>query len=1009
MRNKLRKYALDNYLSMLMALAFSVYSIGLQAATNLQLKPNIPTYFRHVSVQQGLSQVTVADILQDKSGFMWFATQNGINRFDGYEFIQYKRDKLFEGVGPIGDYAYKLALDDETSDIWVATSGGLSRYLYQQDRFKHYDLIGADGERRYIVTTVVFDRSGQMWVGTRHGLFRYQKSSDSFSPIKLDISASAWVLDIALDKSGELLVATTEGLFGIDISDPTRVNYALIGEQVNDIELLDSGDFWFATTGKGVYRKKDGDTLNASLFPIKSLSEALIKSGVNSIKQIKNQDIWISANAGLTIVHSDQNGRVTGIDLTNKSNEGSLLSAAHMTRTYESQAGLIWQGTWTSGFSVYDPESQQIGSYAAVPGGWIRGLARDNQDNVWFGAPNGIWKRHKDGTRVGPWLFPFQTRKNQAAKQRYIRTLAFDNNKKQLWAGTTSGLYRLIPSSSVLEKTNVLVDTNIFVLDLDHQGDLWIGTFNQGLYWLDGDSLEVKGHWAVATVTHIFMSEDTVYAGTIEGLILIDKRSRALVNLNDENRPIEQRSPRVVTWISKANNGDFLLGTQGSGIYRMRVDMTALTFEALYPNSHLATLSIGGIQEDESGNLWASTTEGLAKIETSQQTISYYNKRNGAFSEGYYINHSLQLSDGEIIFAGPKGMSSLFPDHINLSSFRPVVAATKLLVLNKPISVSSQNKRGMPLTKPIHISDTITLGPKDNVFSIEFSALDYSAPENNLYQFKLEGFDGDWIDSDANHRVATYTNLDPGNYQLNIKGSNKDGIWSDKVKTLEIIVLPPWYWNTWTKILWALLTIGLFSAFYRWRIWSLKAHSQELSMLVKQRTLELEAINAKLMELSTRDELSQLKNRRGFSLLAESELQKFKRTEKPFSILMVDIDHFKDVNDEYGHAAGDKVLVGTAEKMKGLIRKQDHIARWGGEEFIILAVETPLDAAVILAQKIRKNIKDNVIAIKSGQIKVTVTIGVSEIQPHQSLEQCINRADKHLYRGKESGRNRVCY
>lgn len=982
-------------------------SFNLYAAETQAQGPATPNYFRHLSVQEGLSQVTVADIQQDKNGFIWFATQNGINRFDGYDFIQYKRDKQLTGSGPIGDYAYKLALDPNSSDIWVATSGGLSRYLYETDQFKHYELIGADGERRYIVSTVLVDRFGQLWAGTRQGLFRYDSSKDSFSPVKFDISASAWVLDIEQDKSGELLIATTEGLIAIEPENPVNSSSKLNGESINDIELLNSGDFWISTTTRGVLKKQDGEKLANGIEPVDELTSSNIKSGVNSIKQLQNGDIWISTNTGLTLVKIGQ--RLFSTEITKTNNSNNLLSAAHMTRTFESRSGLVWQGTWTSGFSIFDPDSQQVGSISIEPDSWIRGLEKDDKDNVWFGASNGIWKRTANGSIDGPWLFPSQISQNQTETQRFVRTLAFDDKHNQFWVGTTSGLFVLRKESNVLDSVNALNGINIFFIDSDPQGDLWVGTFNKGLYWLDAKTLTVKGYWAVATVTHFYLSDDSVYAGTIEGLILIDKRSKAFVNLNDERRPEEQRSPRVVTWISKSTDGSFLLGTQGSGIYKMRENSTTLTFQALYPDSHLATLSIGGIREDKRLNLWASTTEGIAKIDDTNQTISYFDKRNGAYSEGYYINHSVHLNSGEIIFAGPKGMSSILPERLTLSKFTPNVITTKLRVLNKPVTPSVQTNTSSQIDKPFYIADRILLGPEDNVFSVEFSALDYSSPENNLYEYKLEGFDNDWIRTDAKHRVATYTNLDPGNYVLKIKGSNKDGIWSSKIKSLDIVVQPPWYWNSFTKVLWVLIIVGIFSVFYSWRIWSLKKQSDKLRLLVKQRTLELEENNLKLIELSTKDELTKLKNRRGFSTLAKSELEQFIRIEKPFSILMVDIDYFKDVNDKLGHAAGDTILMKTADKMKSLIRKQDHIARWGGEEFIILAVDTPIKSAVILAEKIRKQIQENKIDVENSLTSVTVSAGVSEIQTGQSLEQCINLADKNLYYAKESGRNKVCY
>lgn len=985
-----------------------VANVYAPAHASAKYKTNTPTYFRHVSVSDGLSQVTVSDILEDKSGFIWFATQNGINRYDGYNFIQFKKDKRQDGSGPIGEFAYKLAPDPNTPDIWIATSGGLSRYQYQTNTFKHYNLIGLDGRQRFIVSTVVVDRNNQVWAGTRQGVFKYDVDKDLFVPVQLDISSTSWVLDIARDSSGDLLVATSEGLFSVNENNTQFNSHALIGEQVTDIERLESNEFWISTARRGILRKPDGTAQLDALSSVSELSSETISAGVNSIKQLRNGDIWLSSNIGLNII--DHHTLSSSVEIIHDQQSKNLLSAAHLTRTFESQSGLVWQGTWTSGFSIFDPNSLQMKSLNATPFSWVRGMGKDEKDNIWFGTPAGIWKKDTQNNIEGPWLFPSEDENQSNASQSISRSIAFDATKQLFWVGTTAGLFTFSETTKQLLKKDILTQTNIFFVDIDEQGDLWVGTFNEGLYRIDSQTLSIKAHWGVATVTHIFVDDENfILAGTIEGLIYIDKSSNEQRNLYHPTDPKEQRSPRVVTWISEANDGEYWLGTQGSGVFKMTMTEDTIRFSSLTPGAHLASLSVGGVQQDDKGDLWVSTTEGIAQIELKTLNVQYFNRKNGAFSEGYYINHSVKTNNGEIFFGGPKGMSHFLPENISLSSWKPEVVFTKLLVLNKPIEPVLGETSRTRLTKHIHIATDVLLGPADNVFSLEFSALDYAAPDDNQYAYKLEGFDVEWNTAIANHRVATYTNLDPGRYTLFVKGTNKDGIWSDKVANLEILVIPPWYWNSWSKTLWFVLAVLAITAIYRWRIWSLQLRSEELSRLVEKRTRDLEDSNRKLLKLSSIDELTGLRNRRDFRIHAEKELHRFNRYKTPFTILMFDIDDFKQINDQRGHACGDAVLAECANVMKGLIRKYDLLARWGGEEFILLAVNTDLKASVLIAEKIRTEMEQRFIEFNAQQINVTVTIGVSEIQLNQTLDDCINMADKKMYEGKRSGRNQTSY
>jgi diguanylate cyclase (GGDEF)-like protein len=968
----------------------------------------VPTQFTHISVKDGLSQITVSDIVEDNIGFMWFSTQNGINRFDGYNFVQYKKDKKLDGSGPIGNFVYKLAIDRDSGDIWAASSGGISRYEHKSDRFIHYPLIDSEGQQHHFVATVVYDRTGQLWAGTNLGLFKFQASTNSFVHIKFSNNLSFRVQDIEQDSNGVTWLATNQGLYGFKTDEPLYTVTDLKNVEVTDIELTDQNQLWFSTNGKGIYVKENNAALNHIIKPLTTLSLELSGRSISSIKQIRNGDIWISTLDGLIITRLETNP--VAISLKYNTDKSSLLSASHMTRTYESKSGLIWQGTWTSGFSRFDPNSLQFKTLNAGTSKSTRGMANDTNGNIWFGTPEGLWKRDRKGKTIGPWNFENELNGSNSLEENGIMSIAYADTNKKIWIGTRSGLAYLTGDQKYIKYVKNIRGSMVYTLSIDNMGDVWVGDFNNGLFYVDSTTHEVKNHWKMGSITKILVEADEfAWAGTIEGLIRVNKNSGELLNLYSPDRKVAQRSPHVVTWISKSQQDHYWVGAQGSGVMTLRFDeqLQEFVFQQVAPESHLSTLSIGGIEQDKSGNIWASTNEGAAKLDPTLRDIEYFSGKNGAKNEGYFINHSLTNVDGEILFGSPTGITYFQPEDVAQSDWSPHIIFTKLSVLGKAVSILNADSETFPLKLPIYQAKEIILQPKDNVFSIEFSAVDFSAPERNQYAYKLQGFDTTWNTAISKNRVATYTNLDAGSYNLLVKGTNKDGVWSDRIGQITITVVPSWWLTTWAKTLWVISVLALLMSFYRRRVYALKRQSHFLSIQVEQRTAELKTMNKKLLTLSTIDDLTGLRNRRDFRNNALQESSRFERGGEPFCILLIDIDYFKQVNDINGHACGDKVLINTGQMMKNLIRQQDMLARWGGEEFIMMIVETKLEQGQKIAEKIRLAIFQNMVDYEGQHISISVTIGVSQIHPAEKLDDCINRADKNLYLGKKDGRNKI--
>ena len=977
-------------------------------STITSASPSVPEQFTHLSVQDGLSQITVSDIVEDNIGFMWFSTQNGVNRFDGYDFVHYKKDDKLDGSGPIGDFIYKLAVDKASGDIWMASSNGISRYDQQFDHFIHYPLIDSEGQQHHFVATVVYDRTGQLWAGTNLGLFKFQIDTDSFEHIKFSNNLSFRILDIEQDNNGVVWLATNQGLYGFKEDEPLYSVTDLKNIVVTDIELIGQDQIWFSTHQKGIYVKDDTDDQMQVIKPLTKLSLPFYGRRISSIKQIRNGDIWISTLDGLTLTRLETSPDI--INLKHNTDKSSLLSASHMTRTYESRSGLIWQGTWTSGFSMFDPKSLQFNTLNAGGGQSTRGMTNDTSGNVWFGTPEGLWKRDSSGVKTGPWTFANETNSSSSFGENTIMSVAYSHVTDKIWVGTNSGLAYLTEGQKHIKYLSNIQDSLVYTLSTDEKGDVWIGSFNNGLFYLDGTTHNVKNQWQMDSVIKVLVGTDGyIWAGTMEGLIRINKNTGEILNLYSADRKPPHRSPRVVGWISESQQEHYWIGAQGSGILKLHFDqqLQDFTFQQVAPGSHLSTLSIGGIEQDTDDNIWASTTEGIAKLDSTLQNPKYFGDQNGAKSEGYYINHSLTNIDGEIFFGSTTGITHFQPADVTQSDWAPVIVFTQLSVLGKPITIQNVVAETSPLKSPIYQAKEVILQPQDNVFSIEFSALDFSAPEKNQYSFKLEGFDNTWNTTTSKNRVATYTNLDAGSYKLLVKGTNNDGVWSDKVGQLTITVVPPWWLTTWAKALWITSVLTLLVGFYRRRVYALTKQSQILSIQVEERTAELVTINKKLLRLSSTDDLTGLRNRRDYRKNALQELSRFNRGGQPFCILLVDIDYFKQVNDINGHACGDKVLIQTGQLMAQLIRQQDLLARWGGEEFIMMIVETDIEQGQKISEKIRATIFQNIVEFEGQKISVSVTIGVSQIHPKEKLDDCINRADNNLYLGKKDGRNKV--
>jgi diguanylate cyclase (GGDEF)-like protein len=401
---------------------------------------------------------------------------------------------------------------------------------------------------------------------------------------------------------------------------------------------------------------------------------------------------------------------------------------------------------------------------------------------------------------------------------------------------------------------------------------------------------------------------------------------------------------------------------------------------------------VDGLLEGRDGDIWAATGSGLSRLDADTFSVRVYDQHDGVPSTGFWVGGHAAAGDGTMMFASKQGLLLVDPA-VTEWTYQPRLAVTSVRVdgVARPEAV----RRGLVLT------------PAERDFSVEFAALDLSSPEANRYRVRLEGYDVDWIDRSATQRVATYTNLDPGEYVLRVRGTNRSGAWSPDEIALPVVVQPGLVETAWFRLLLLLAIPALLLLAHLWRIRRLRKRELELEQLVRERTADIEDANRRLERSSLTDFLTGLPNRRGFAEAAAVELKRLRRSGEPVCIGICDLDDFKEANDTHGHEAGDFVLRSFGTLLTEQLRDSDVAARWGGEEFVLLLPGTTLSGGQRVAEKVVLRTAAAPWTFRGQDLKVTVTIGVAELSGPSDLDACIARADAALYRGKREGKNRV--
>ena len=981
----------------------------------------VETVFQNYGREQGLPHPVPIALAQDADGFLWVGTQGGLARWDGYRFHGYQPDPKVPGSLP-DSYIQTLHLDP-TGRLWVGTSGGgLVRYDPDHDDFVPVALEPTVTGGRTHIGAIADDGAGGLWVGTDSGLFDLTPDTGAIRALHHDDGTPGSLPDghvqaVLRDRAGRLWVGTGTGLGRRDGATGPFVTVPLDAAVGVTVLFEDAaGRIWIGTNRRGVYVIEPGADAPCPVLETEPGASTPATDWISSIVAAGPQEIWIGTRTNGILVVDPSTKRTRRIR-HDRTLPGSLAHDDIWTLLRDS-AGSMWAGG-TGGLSYH---TNGLGAVSTIFGASDRlngvtapdvySVLGTRDGRVWLGfLTGGIDIIDPIAGRVAQ-LSPDPTRPETALPKDVVMSMAEAVNG-DVFVGTFRGLYRVDGATHQVALTRVSPQRDPYATVTDlliDDGTLWVGGATDGLWAVALDGKRPAVGFGPAESRQLNNPEVDgitrglgldVWIGTRDGLNRFDLATRTVERILPDPADPTALPARFVSSTLLDRQGRLWTSTFGGGIAVMtgrNADGKPL-FHRLGTADGLPHINVDKLLLDARGMVWAGTDDGLAVIDPTTFAIRALRHAEGSPLLDYFANAGSVDTAGEPLFGAKGGLAIVQGDHLTPWSFRPPVVVSDVRVGGSPVPGDRFNGAGS--------SVPLILTPETNSLAVEFSALDFTAPERNRYAYRLDGYDRDWVETDATRRLAAYTNLPPGHYTLRLRGSNRDGVWTERERVIPIRVLPAWYQTIWFMLAALILGLALVAAVVRSRTTYLRRRQAELERQIADRTADLRAANEQLFELATIDPLTGCVNRRHFIERANELIQFSRRARMPVTLAIMDLDDFKRVNDTYGHPAGDAVLRMIGRAGRDHMRAPDLLGRIGGEEFALLMPNTALAGAAHFAERLRAAIGDEKAELEGAQVQITVSLGLAEMQPEESFEQLYARADAALYAAKEAGRNRV--
>lgn len=799
--------------------------------------------FDALDVRNGLSSNQVKCIYKDEKGFIWLGTMSGLNRYDGYSFKVFKH-RNGDSTSISDDFITQIC-EGPQHTLWVFTRAGWNILDSRTEKFtshfqKFFNAISITGAN---LSSIIKDRQNNFWFifpGT--GLYKYNPSSNKTifynNKSKACPLYSNNIASLAADHSGSIWVAYTDGILEkIDITANKVVNRTNALQQYSENQnynyrlFIDAdNDLWiYNTLGvKGIYFYKASGNY---ILPIQKDTKGLRLNNdiVRGVTQDNKGNIWIATDHGGINLINKKNFTIRY--LLNDENDSKSLSQNSVNAIYKDNNGIIWLGTYKKGLNYFHESSLKFLLYQHKPNNLnslqyndVNRFAEDKRGNLWIGTNGGglIYFNRSANTYT---RYLHNPSNPNSLSNNVIVSLSIDKEEK-LWIGTYFGGLNCFDGKKFTNykhddnNPNSIADNRVWEIFEDSQNRLWIGTLSEGLelfnrkenkfiHFKHGPGNTIRSGYVS------FITEDksgNIWIGTDLGVDVLDRQTGLFRHYQNVRNDITSLSHNHVMAILQDSRGFIWVATRdGLNVF----DPAEQKFKVFYTEDGLPDNTVLTLLEDSNHNLWIGTPHGLSNAivtETDKKEIvlqfKNYDEADGLQGRQFNEDAALKLGSGELVFGGANGFNIFWPSKIKENKRVPNLVLTDLQIFNNSIKIGEDYNGRVVLPQSITEAKEITLKYNQNVFTVEFAALEFLNPEKIKYSYKLKGLYNEWLITDGKNRKATFTNINPGKYTLLVRVCNEDGIWSNAPLELKINVLPPFWLTPFAFFIYALLFVA---------------------------------------------------------------------------------------------------------------------------------------------------------------------------------------------------------
>lgn len=950
---------------------------------------------------------SVRHIVQDQLGFIWLGGDNGLARYDGASLQLYQSNPNLPDA-LVGNYVWDMVAS-RSGTLWIATSAGLCFFDPQLNRFSFLKDSNNQPIFNESTTAIAEYTDGRLLIAQMNVLYLVDPTNPIADPIYMQSPVHTpggenVIKDISVGNDGIVWLATAlEGVAAFNprsgdfryfhTSDKAPESDGLRSNNIESIMADTSGRIWIGTYGKGlqIYVPHSDTWLTPELMA----SEA---SGVvMDIMEDRAGHVWASIDpAG--VLRFDQNLKRIAAYSHSASERNSLYSNKPRA-LFEDANRDVWLGYTPLGFSFVNRVQEHIKTYLAqhenadtISDSAILSILRDSRGLIWVGTEGGL-------NAFDPATETFRRYVKDADNPKALSSNAIlslaEEPGQGLWVGTWGGGLHYLdfttdtftrfypPSNSGADLGGAYIWSTL----RDKDGVIWLGTETDGLIRYEPQTGEVtkfkndgsSDPHKIPTnfILQIADDGDFLWLASYGGLLKYDKQTQLFHTFQTTTNEAQGLNSLTVKSLLLDGSDTLWVGTN-KGLNKL--NRRTGKVENIGASSDSSNMVIASMVKGPEGWLWLATNKGLVMTDPITHKQRSLESAPGVIGAVFNRNASIASSDGDLYFGSIDGLLRFKPESL-LQEAQPFpVHITDFRIFNRDLPIGGPEAI---LQKSILFTDAIKLNYKQNMFTFQFSAMNFRAKSDTEYSYKLHGFDAEWINN-GKRDTATYTNLDPGQYVFRIRARSPGHAWIENAKNIVVTIDPPPWRTVWAYAIYTLLIIAIGFAIYA--IGTLKRSSD------------------KYRELSETDALTGLYNRHGINQLCRG-IFAAAPTRPQACLALIDIDHFKRINDQHGHDIGDEVLIAVSSVIQQSTRGCDYLGRWGGEEFILICPDTDINGMKVLVEKIRANVAAHTFAKTDDPLLVTVSIGFTALTTQDTFGEAIKRADVALYDAKSSGRN----